>query len=83
MNSDRLDTERELAAEISYKLGAYLEEREGNNKDSITAYNDCLSRNENHKESLIALARLFQNIGENDHCTQYCQRLLKIDASNE
>ena len=67
-----MDKERELAAEISYKLGIYLEEREGNNKDAITAYNDCLSRQETHKDSLIALARLFQNLGENDQCTQYC-----------
>ena len=42
LSSDRLDEERSLAAEISFKLGQYLEERDGNPNDAITAYNDCL-----------------------------------------
>jgi hypothetical protein len=59
LSNDRLDKERELAAEISFKLGRYLEERDGNVNDAITAYNDCLSRKEDHKDAIIALARLF------------------------
>jgi hypothetical protein len=59
LSNDRLDKERELAAEISFKLGKYLEERDGNVNDAITAYNDCLSRKEDHIESIISLARLF------------------------
>ena len=59
LSSDRLDQERHLAAEISFKLGKYLEERDGNVADAITAYNDCLSRKEDHKEALFALARMF------------------------
>jgi hypothetical protein len=66
LSSDRLDKERELAAEISFKLGKYLEEREGNINDTITSYNDCLARKEDHKEALISLARLYQNMGNND-----------------
>ena len=73
LSSDRLDQERQLAAEISFKLGKYLEERDGNIADSITAYN----------ESLFALARLFQNMGNNDQCTAFCHRLLKVDPSND
>ena len=30
------------------------------------SYNDCLARKEDHKEALIALARLYQNMGNND-----------------
>lgn len=48
LSSDRLDQERHLAAEISFKLAKYLEERDGNLADAITAYNDCLSRKEDH-----------------------------------
>lgn len=48
LSSDRLEQERQLAAEISFKLGKYLEERDGNLADAITAYNDCLSRKEDH-----------------------------------
>jgi len=59
LSSDRLETERELAAEISYKLGQYLEERDGNPDDAVAAYNDCLSRKEDHIDALVALARLF------------------------
>jgi len=59
LSNDRLEKERELAAEISFKLGKYLEERDGNIGDAVTAYNDCLSRKEDHIEALLSLARLF------------------------
>jgi len=58
--SERLDEERELSAEISYRLGKYKEERDGNNNEAILAYNDCLSRKEDHKEAILALAGLYQ-----------------------
>lgn len=45
MSNDRLDEEREKAAEISFKLGKYYEEREVNMNDSIACFNDCLKRN--------------------------------------
>ena len=32
---------------------------------------------------MVSLARLHQTIGNNDDCTNLCQRLLKIDSSNE
>jgi len=32
---------------------------------------------------MVSLARLHQTIGNNDECSTYCQRLLKIDPSNE
>lgn len=32
---------------------------------------------------MASLARLHQTIGNNDECASYCQRLLKIDPSNE
>jgi hypothetical protein len=66
-SDDRLEQERELAAEISFKIGKYMEERDGRNiQDAITAFNDCLSRNENHLESLTSLAKIFQGLGQND-----------------
>lgn len=45
ISSDRLDSEREKAAEISFKLGKYYEERDGNLNDAIACFNDCLQRN--------------------------------------
>lgn len=59
LSTDRLDEERQLASEISFKLGKYFEERDGNLQDAVTAYNDCLSKKEDHKEALYSLARLF------------------------
>ncbi len=59
LSSDRLEQERSLAAEISYKLGKYLEERDGNPNEAQIAYNDCLSRKDDHKDAIIALARLY------------------------
>lgn len=78
-----IDRERVLAAEISFKLGKYFEEREGNYADAVTAYNDCLKRKEDHANAMLSLARIQQQNGSNDQCAQYCQRLLKIDPSNE
>lgn len=43
-----------------------MEERDGNEEDAIVAYNDCLSRKNEHKDAMIALARLYQNGGNND-----------------
>ena len=58
-SNERLDEERELSAEISYRLGKYKEERDGKNEEAILAYDDCLSRKEDHKEAMIALANLY------------------------
>ena len=82
-SSDRLDDERLLSAEISYRLGKYDEERLGEDDSAIEAYNDCLKKSNEHKEAMVALARLYQNIGNNEACSQFCNRLLKIDPSNE
>ena len=57
LSNDRLDEERHIAADISFKLGKYFEERDGNSQEAQIAYNDCLSRKEDHTEALIALAR--------------------------
>ena len=72
-----------LAAEISYRLGKYDEERVGDANSAIEAYMDCLKKSNEHILSMVSLARLHQTIGNNDECTSYCQRLLKIDPSNE
>ena len=58
-SADRLDEERETSAEISCRFGSYLEEREGKIDEAMVAYNDCLSRKNDHLEAQLALARLF------------------------
>ena len=72
LSSDRLDQERETAADISFKLGKYYEDRDGNNKDAIACFNDCLKRSPNHIEAMVAIARINQNEGNNEQCQQYC-----------
>ena len=42
VSSDRLDDERKKAADISFRLGKYYEERDGNNQDAIACFNDAL-----------------------------------------
>lgn len=42
MQSDRVDTERRIAADISFKIAKYLEEREGDINNAVQAYNECL-----------------------------------------
>lgn len=76
-NADRLDDEREVSGEISFRLGAYHEEREGNFLDAINAYQDCLARKTDHIEAQLALARLHQSTGNNDHCLSQLNKILK------
>ena len=55
----------------------------GDDDSAIEAYNDCLKKSAEHKEAMVSLARLYQNIGNNEACSQFCNKLLKIDPSNE
>lgn len=50
-NTDKLDEEREVSAEISCRMAQYLEEREGLVEEAIAAYNECLSRKADHSEA--------------------------------
>ena len=82
--SDRRDDERAIAAEIAFKLGKYYEERDGNLDDAISCFNDTLKRSNNvHKDAMVAIARINQSKGNNDACFQMCQKVIKIEPSNE
>ena len=58
-SSENLDDERTMAAEISYRLGKYDEERIGDPNSAIEAYMDCLKKANEHAESMVALARIY------------------------
>lgn len=62
-HDDRIDDERATAADISYKLGKYYEDRDGNLSDAILCYNDCLSKQNQHKDAMVAIARINQAQG--------------------
>lgn len=47
-----------MAAEISYRLGKYDEERIGDASSAIEAYMDCLKKSKEHIEAMVSLARL-------------------------
>ena len=72
-----------MAAEISYKLGKYYEERDGNLNEAFVCFNETLTRNNQHIDSMIAIARIHQNQGNNEQCEQFCKKILKLDPSNE
>ena len=59
--SDKLDDEKTLASEISYKLGKYYEERDGNLNEAFVCFNETLTRNNEHIDSMIAIAKIHQN----------------------
>lgn len=42
-----------------------------------------MSRKEDHKEAILALAGLYQQVGNNDQCSAHCKKLLKIHPANE
>ena len=50
-------------------MGKYDEERLGEDERAIEAYNDCLKKSPEHKEAMVALARLYQNVGNNEACS--------------
>ena len=80
---DRVDQERKIAANINFKLAKYLEEREGDVEGAIKAYENCIKRDEDHREALFALAKLYLGQDEQDRCIYYCKQLLKINPSDE
>lgn len=84
IQSDKIDEEKDLAGEISYKLGKYYEEREGGLNDAFACFNDATMRtNGGHKQAMIAIARIHQNQGQNDQCRQICLKILKMEPQNE
>lgn len=83
MQSESVDKERIVAADINYKLGQYLEEREANPQSAIQVYIECLSKNENHVAALIALAKLHQAQNDTKATVEYCKRALKVEQTNE
>ena len=60
MQSDSVDKERMIAADINFQLGKYLEEREANPTSAIQVYLECLSKHDSHVGALLALAHLHQ-----------------------
>ena len=63
---DRVDQERKVAADINFKLAKYLEEREGDIDGAIRALDSCIKRDENHKEAIFALAKLYLSQNDSD-----------------
>lgn len=62
LSQDRLDEEKALAAKISFKLGKYFEERDGNQEEAIKCYQETLKKcNNEHKEAMVAIAKIYQN----------------------
>ena len=47
-----------LAAEISFKMGKYYEERDGNLNEAFVCFNETLARDNTHKDSMLAIARI-------------------------
>lgn len=80
---DRVDEERKITADIHYKLGKYLEEREGDIEQAIMNYESCIKRYEEHKDALFSLAKLHLGQNDADRCVFYCKQLLKLDPSDE
>lgn len=68
---DRVDEERKIAADIHFKFGKYLEEREGDYFQAINNYESCIKRYEDHREALFSLAKLHLANNDTDKCVYY------------
>ena len=68
LSSDRLEDEKKLAAEISFKLGKYYEDRDGNLNDAMSCFNDTLQRTADHLPAMVSIARIHQTQGSNEQC---------------
>lgn len=82
-SSDALEREKEYVATLYFELADYYEHAENNRDSAKEAYVDALRQCDSHKPSLLALAKLLSQKGELDACASACNRLLKIDPSNE
>ena len=80
---DKVDHERKITANINFKLAKYLEEREGDVDGAIRSYENCLKRDEEHKEAMFAIAKLYLSQNDQDKCIYYCKLLLKLHPSDE
>lgn len=62
LSQDRLEEEKSLAAKISFKLGKYFEERDGNQEEAIKCYQETLKKsNQEHKDAMVSIAKIYQN----------------------
>eukprot|EP00736_Rhodelphis_marinus_P011266 Rmarinus@m.19544 len=80
--ADVVRRERQTAAKICFTLAQYHREQHETDK-AINMYNEALKHDEQHEESILALARLHLERNELELCQQQCLTLMNIDPNNE
>ena len=83
MSPEQTQIERKNCSKIFYHLGLYYENREKNLPQAIAYYNESLNYDDMNMKSMILAAYLYEKTGDPQKCIMYCNRVLRIDPSNE
>jgi tetratricopeptide (TPR) repeat protein len=80
LTEDAMRADPELAR-ASYVLGlAY--QKQGRFKTALDRFRARLSKDKEHRETLLAIARLYVEVGDFTQSQQHLERLLQVDAKN-
>lgn len=83
MSQEQIDKERKNCSKIFYYLGEYFEQREKNYPQALAYYNESVSHDDMNIGSILRAAYLYEKQNDFQKCIQYCNRVLRIDPSNE
>ena len=83
MSPEQIDKEKKNCSKIFFQLGQYFEQRERNYPQALAYYNESASYDDMNVAAILRAAFLFEKQGDYQKCIQYCNRVLRIDPSNE
>jgi len=70
-------------ADLNLQLGEHYEKRERNLDSAMQYYSEALRLDDTHEKSILALARLHMQKGENDLCEKQLTTLLRVNPNCE
>jgi tetratricopeptide repeat protein 21B len=83
MSNEQIEKERKNCSKIFFHLGQYFEQRERNYPQALAYYNESAQYDDMNITSILRAGYLFEKQGDFQKCIQYCNRVLRIDPSNE
>ena len=77
---DQMGAQREVAAEINFRL-AVDHELQRDPDQALTYYQEALKHNDAHEKAILALARLHLVRGELETAQQQCTTLMRVEPA--
>lgn len=83
MSPEQIEKERKNCSKIFFYLGEYFEQRDKNFPQALAYYNESVVHDDMNISSILRAAFLYEKQNDFQKCIQYCNRVLRIDPSNE